>query len=166
MVAGLYRKTIEQALSQTTELRFVNQGWKDAQIAELVQVLPLCVSLRRLALDDNEKLTAKGAETLAAALAAGAAPRLTHLGHHAGKSFTQSKRLRAACEARGIALARFAGITAIDMASKRGSWQSRSGSVHKLSVAMRNTSRGAQAVVARAASPSEPEPEVSAEEAI
>ena len=117
VVAGLYKRTIEEALSQTRELRFVSQGWTDADIAELVQVLPLCTELRRLALDDNEKLTANGAKALATALGEGAAPKLTHLGHQAttarGKltSFARSRPLAAACAARGIVLKPFAGIT-------------------------------------------------------
>ena len=117
VVAGLYKRTIEEALWQTRELRFVSQGWTDADIAELAQVLPLCTELRRLALDDNEKLTANGAKALATALGEGAAPKLTHLGHQAttarGKltSFARSQPLGAACAARGIVLKPFAGIT-------------------------------------------------------
>ena len=113
VVAGLYRQTIEQALSQTRELRFVKQGWTDKDIEELVKVLPLCTELRRLALDDNEQLTGKGAKLLAAALTHGAAPKLTHLGHEAASSrgvptsFARSEALRAACAARGIVLASF-----------------------------------------------------------
>ena len=42
-----------------------------------VQVLPLCTELRRLALDDNDKLTVKSARLIAKALEAGAAPHLT-----------------------------------------------------------------------------------------
>ena len=116
-VAELYRKTIENALSQTQELRFVKQGWGDKEIAELVGVLPLCTELRRLALDDNDKITAKGAKTLADAFAErGAAPKLTHLGVEARSSmglrtnFASSKELRAVCESRRIVIVPFAGI--------------------------------------------------------
>ena len=116
-VAELYRKTIENALSQTQELRFVKQGWGDKEIAELVGVLPLCTELRRLALDDNDEITAKGAKTLADALAErGAAPKLTHLGVEARSSmglrtnFASSKELRAVCESRRIVIIPFAGI--------------------------------------------------------
>lgn len=73
-VLELYRKTIEEALSQTTELRFVKQGWRDADVAVLCEVLPLCRELRCLALDDN-KLTSSGAKMLANALTAGATPQ-------------------------------------------------------------------------------------------
>ena len=58
VVAGLYHKTIDDALSQTTSLRFVKEDWGDSEIRELVQVLPLCKQLRRLALDNNPKMTA------------------------------------------------------------------------------------------------------------
>lgn len=110
VVAALYRRTIEDALSHTQELRFVKQGWRDTDITRLVDVLPFCSELRRLALDDNTALSAKGAETLARALTEGVASKLTHLGHEAGRAFAQNTALRAACEARGIQLTRFAGI--------------------------------------------------------
>ena len=109
-VAGLYRKTIEDALSQTRELRYVKQDWRDRDVQELVQVLPLCTELRRLALDDNDKLTVKSARLIAKALEAGAAPHLTHLGHEAGPSFSSCAVLREACKARGIVLTMYAGI--------------------------------------------------------
>ena len=34
------RQTIEDALSQTTDLRFVNLGWTDKELVELANVLP------------------------------------------------------------------------------------------------------------------------------
>ena len=110
LVSNLYRTTIEEALSQVHELRFVSQGWVDADMQALVKVLPLCTELRRLALDRNNKLTAKGAKILANALLSGAAPRLTHLGHNASDGFMKSKALRKACLDRHVKLQRYAGI--------------------------------------------------------
>jgi hypothetical protein len=118
-VSKLYEKTINEALSQTTQLRFVKQDWRDKDIAELVQVLPFCAKLQRLALDDNNKLTCKSAQALAQALTEGMAPCLEYLGHEAGHSFAHSKALRDACKERGIKLKRFAGITMHGPAHKK-----------------------------------------------
>ena len=118
VVAELYEKTVTEALSATTELRFVKQRWIDKDVKQLVKVLPFCKELRRLALDDNEELTEAGAETLAEELEKRsedgkwvAAPNLTHIGHMAGRDFASSARLKEACTKRGIVLKSFAGLT-------------------------------------------------------
>ena len=131
VVAGLYQKTIDDALSQTTSLRFVKEDWGDSEIRELVQVLPLCKQLRRLALDENPKMTSAAARTLAKALKDGAAPNLTHLGIEAGLTGTsalaKSRELKAACDARGIECVRFAGLIHQKVkamsANRKGKWR-------------------------------------------
>ena len=71
-------------LNERLMLRFVKEDWSDADISELVKVLPMCNELRRLALDENPKMSAAAARLLAKALNEGAAPKLTHLGIEAG----------------------------------------------------------------------------------
>lgn len=79
---------------------------------DLIEVLPLCKRLERLALDDNRRLTQISARGLARALRAGFAPSVTHVGIEGSGSFARSKELRAACNERQIILTRFAGIVA------------------------------------------------------
>ena len=106
VVAELYKKTIEDALGQTTELRFAGVGWSEADLDDLIDVLPLCSKLETLNIDDNSDLTAAAGKRLAEALQDHrTAPALKLLKAAYSGGVTEEVHggeLQRACEARGI----------------------------------------------------------------
>ena len=105
-VADLYESTIKVALSQATQLRFSGVGWKDVELYDLIDVLPMCTKLETLNIGDNPDLTAAAGDRLAEALRdRGTAPALRELRAKYSGGVTmqgQGGELKRACEARRI----------------------------------------------------------------
>ena len=102
VVAKLYAKTMHEALGMTPLLRFPALKWGDDEMKQLVEVLPECTALRGLNLKNN-KFTLAGATMLARCLNDGAMPKLLCIGGY-NTMLLESPELKAACDARGIAL--------------------------------------------------------------
>jgi hypothetical protein len=111
LVAGLYADTIEGALGGATVLSFAQAGWGDAEMRQFASVLSMARSMRGIDLRFNEKVGGEGWRALAAAIVAGAAPRLEVIApvNIVGGSrwpTTDGGAMKQACEARGIRLGR------------------------------------------------------------
>jgi len=88
-VAGKYRETFHQVMRSARELCYADAGWRDREVEQLAEVLPICGSLRELELHGNE-VTGDGATALAKAI-----PRckgLERLGLHANQLSRESVR--------------------------------------------------------------------------
>ena len=101
LVAGLYADTLAGALGNATELDFDNCEWRDDDLEALAEALPLAKKLRELNLRGNPRIGARGWQALAAAISAGAAPRLRWV-HVTDPRSSAVAGLLPACEARGI----------------------------------------------------------------
>ena len=114
VVIALYRETLSSALGQVTSLRYTGLHWGDAEMAELVQVLPWCERLEGLNLKGaHNGYTEESARMLAEALANPSfLPQLHLLGvgcrvqGAAQEPLQHDPRLRATCKDRGIKLDR------------------------------------------------------------
>lgn len=122
VVIALYRETMHSALGQVTSLRYAGLRWGDAEMAELVQVLPYCERLEGLNLKgSHNRYTEESAKMLAEALADPRfLPRLSMLGvgcrnkeEEADETLLYDPRLLATCQERGIRLARDVPIDAV-----------------------------------------------------
>jgi Ran GTPase-activating protein (RanGAP) involved in mRNA processing and transport len=78
-VIALNTRTILSIFRDMKELRYEKVGWGDDEAVQLAEVLPLCTSATGLRLNDNYKISARGAKALAAAFADGAMPKLEKL---------------------------------------------------------------------------------------
>ena len=104
LVATLYADTLAAALGETPYLLYMNCAWGDDEVEKLAAVLSFTRRVLELDLCGNPRIGRRGYAALAAALRdARAAPRLREIwvDYPKGPSATE---LRAACEARGIAL--------------------------------------------------------------
>ena len=111
VVIGLYKKTVESVLGKAPTLKMNhNNHWGDAEMRELVEVLPLCAELTELAaINSFHEVTAEGVGVLTRCVDEGKLPpKLKEINWFAGPSVVQddnadcTKELRAACERRGI----------------------------------------------------------------
>jgi len=101
LVAGLYADTLAGTLGNTMGLGFENCEWRDDDLEALAEVLPMAKKLKRLYLRDNPGIGVRGWQALAAAISAGAAPRLKKVLVSDPRSDAVAG-LRAAGEARSI----------------------------------------------------------------
>ena len=97
LVAGLYADTLAGGFGRAEELEYKFATWGDEEAVQLAEALPLALEVKLLNLAANSDIGQRGLDALAAALNAGAAPKLRVL---LGK---MAEGLRAPCEARGIA---------------------------------------------------------------
>ena len=103
LVATLYADTLAAALGETPHLRYMGCAWGDDEVEKLAAVLPFARDLTRLDLDSNPRIGSRGFDALAAAIGGGAAPNLKLVKCDQARSASTAK-LRAACDARGIAV--------------------------------------------------------------
>ena len=80
VVARLYAATLDGALGNATALEFSEVGWGDDEAVTFAEVLPLLRSLETLNISRNN-IGGRGYGALAAAIRAGAAPRLKKILH-------------------------------------------------------------------------------------
>ena len=92
-------------MGNTTYLSFENCEWRDADLEALVEALPMAKELECLWLRGNPGVGARGWDALAAAISAGATPKLKSVWVTDPRSDAVAG-LRAACEARGIGVVR------------------------------------------------------------
>ena len=113
LVIGLYKKTLESVLGAAPKLTMVNnKHWGDAEMRELVDVLPLCAEATELDIRGSfHEVTAEGVGVLTRCVDEGKLPaKLKEIDWQRGPSVVQdsnadcSKELRAACKRRGIRL--------------------------------------------------------------
>ena len=107
LVAGLYADTLAGGFGRAQELEYKNAMWGDEEAVQLAEALPLALEVTFLSLFGNRGIGQRGLDALAAALNAGAAPKLrVFCGNWTGIASWGEKAegLRAACNARGIEL--------------------------------------------------------------
>ena len=113
LVIGLYKKTVESVLGKAPNLSMVlNKHWGDAEMRQLVEVLPLCAEATELSITGSfHEVTAEGVGVLTRCVDEGKLPaKLKEIKWWNGPSVVQddnadcTKELRAACERRGIDL--------------------------------------------------------------
>ena len=112
LVIGLYKKTVESVLGKAPKLRMAgNDHWGDAEMRDLVEVLPLCAEAKELVIINSfHEVTAEGVGVLTRCVDEGKLPaKLKTIAWTFGPSLVKinadgSKELRAACERRGISL--------------------------------------------------------------
>ena len=80
LVAGLYADTLAGTLGNEGELKFDNCEWRDDDLEALAEALPMAKGLENLYLRGNPGIGARGWQALAAAISAGAAPKLSIVG--------------------------------------------------------------------------------------
>ena len=110
VVIGLYKKTVESVLGKAPNLKMLkNKHWGDAEMRELVEVLPLCAEATLLDIGISfHEVTAEGVGVLTRCVDEGKLPpKLNVIKWNAGPSLVRdnadcTKELRAACERRGI----------------------------------------------------------------
>ena len=78
MVVELNTRTILALFADAEELGYAKLGWRDADLVQLCEVLPLCNALRRLMLYENV-LTEAGLQAFAKVCASGAMAKLERL---------------------------------------------------------------------------------------
>ena len=103
LVATLYADTLAAALGETPVLAYMACAWGDDEVEKLAAVLPLARRLIGLNLESNPRIGSRGFDALAAAIGGGAAPNLKLVECNQARSASTAK-LRAACDARGIAV--------------------------------------------------------------
>ena len=118
LVIGLYKKTVESVLGKAPKLKMNhNKDWGDAEMRDLVEVLPMCAEATELAIINSfHEVTAEGVGVLTRCVDEGKLPpKLKEINWCWGSktnlpSLLQdnnadcTKKLRAACERRGIRL--------------------------------------------------------------
>ena len=112
LVIGLYKKTLESVLGKAPNLKMLgNTHWGDAEMRELVEVLPLCAEATELNIRYSfHEVTAEGVGVLTRCVDEGKLPpKLKEINWRFCPSLVEdnadgSKELRAACERRGITL--------------------------------------------------------------
>ena len=104
LVAGLYADTLAGGFGRAKVLEYKNAMWKGREAVQLAEALPLALEVIQLSLFGNRNIGQRGLDALAAALNAGAAPKLREF-RRDWLSWDEKAQegLRAACEARGIA---------------------------------------------------------------
>ena len=110
LVIGLYKKTVESVLGAAPRLKMVlNKHWGDAEMRQLVEVLPLCAEATLLDIGGSfHEVTAEGVGVLTRCVDEGKLPpKLKEIKWFNGPSLVKdnadcTKELRAACERRGI----------------------------------------------------------------
>ena len=110
LVIGLYKKTLESVLGAAPNLMMAwNKHWGDAEMRELVEVLPLCAEATKLVINGSfHEVTAEGVGVLTRCVDEGKLPaKLKQIDWRLGPSLVKdnadgAKELRAACERRGI----------------------------------------------------------------
>ncbi len=104
LVAGLYADTLAGGFGRARELKYRNATWGDEEAVQLAEALPLALEVTLLDLAANSDIGQRGLDALAAALNAGAAPKLREVWGDWESNIWGEKAdgLRAACEARGI----------------------------------------------------------------
>ena len=110
LVIGLYKKTVESVLSKAPNLKmYNNKHWGDAEMRELVEVLPMCAEATELGIVNSfHEVTAEGVGVLTRCVDAGEPPKLKKIllgsSMDAWQNISSFEELRAACERRGIDL--------------------------------------------------------------
>ena len=113
LVIGLYKKTLESVLGKAPKLKMLwNEHWGDAEMRDLVEVLPLCAEATELSIRGSfHEVTAEGVGVLTRCVDEGKLPpKLKEIDWFDGPSLVRddnadcTKELRAACERRGIYL--------------------------------------------------------------
>ena len=81
MVIALTTRTILSVFRDATELKYLELGWGDDEVMQLVEVLPLCSSVRMLNLSSlgGNKISARGVRALVKAFSDGELPMLEKL---------------------------------------------------------------------------------------
>jgi hypothetical protein len=111
LVAGLYADTLAGGFGRAEVLEFKYAMWTDEEAVQLAEALPLAKELRRLNLwgnpafkvdlEGNGGIGARGLDALAAALLAGAAPKLEMFVFDFSWG-DKAAALRKACSRRGV----------------------------------------------------------------
>ena len=108
LVIGLYKKTLESVLGKAPNLKMIgNTHWGDAEMRELVEVLPLCAEATLLDIQVSfHEVTAEGVGVLTRCVDEGKLPaKLKKIVYpNAWKDISSFAELRAVCERRGIEL--------------------------------------------------------------
>ena len=113
VVIGLYKKTVESVLGKAPQLKMrENKHWGDAEMRQLVEVLPMCAEATELVINFSfHEVTAEGVGVLTRCVDEGKLPaKLEKIYWIDGPSVVQddnadgAKELRAACERSGITL--------------------------------------------------------------
>ena len=91
------------ALGAADELVFDNVGWGDDELEKLVSVLEFVRAAETLSIECNPRIGRRGLKALAAALDAGAAPKLKLL-YYDYPQGASAAELNAACSKRGITI--------------------------------------------------------------
>ena len=107
LVIGLYKKTVESVLGKAPKIYMAqNKRWGDAEMRDLVEVLPLCAEATELILNWSfMEVTAEGVGVLTRCVDEGKLPaKLKKIAWFDGPSVRRNDELRAACERRGISL--------------------------------------------------------------
>ena len=111
LVIGLYKKTVESVLGKAPNLKMMdNKHWGDAEMRQLVEVLPLCAEATLLDIQCSfHEVTAEGVGVLTRCVDEGKLPpKLVQINWIGCPSVVKdssadcTKELRAACERRGI----------------------------------------------------------------
>merc|ERR1719421_2562413 len=110
LVIGLYKKTVESVLGKAPQLKMIgNKHWGDAEMRQLVEVLPQCAEATLLQIVGSfHEVTAEGVGVLTRCVDEGKLPpKLKEIRWYNGPSVVKdnadcTKELRAACERRGI----------------------------------------------------------------
>ncbi len=106
LVAGLYADTLAGGFGRAEVLEYTFAMWKDEEAVQLAEALPLALEVTTLDLRGNYFIGQRGLDALAAALNAGAAPKLRWFRGNwegFGSWGEKAEGLRAACKARGVA---------------------------------------------------------------
>ena len=103
LVATLYADTLAAALDETVGLAYMSCAWGDDEVEKLAAVLLFTRRVTVLDLTSNPRIGSRGFDALAAAIGGGAAPNLKTVECDQARSASTAK-LRAACDARGIAV--------------------------------------------------------------
>ena len=109
LVIGLYKKTVESVLGKAPNLKMLfNKHWGDAEMRQLVEVLPLCAEATGLNIAGSfHEVTAEGVGVLTRCVDEGKLPPKLKTIFWAGAPSLEKDNaveLRAACERRGITL--------------------------------------------------------------
>ena len=112
LVIGLYKKMLESVLGGAPRLKMsLNKDWGDAEMRELVELLPICAEATELVISVSfHEVTAEGVGVLTRCVDEGKLPaKLKLITWYGGPSLVKgnadgAKELRAACERRGIRL--------------------------------------------------------------
>ena len=103
----VFRKQRRRTSATRVRLRLIkweSNDWGDAEMEQVVQVLPMCKQLEGLALGYSpQKYTEAAGRTLAQLLRSGAVPKLVKIGARVTALMT-SEELNEACKARRIIL--------------------------------------------------------------